>query len=143
MQVKDVMTKEVKTISPEASIQEAAKTMNHYNIGCLVVSENEILKGILTERDILRNVVAENLNPSDTKVKDAMSVDIVFIEPDADLEDAVEAMLKNKVKRLPVIDKNRLIGIISTMDIISVEPKMVEQIAKLVLLPVHKKLTAG
>ena len=143
MQVKDVMTKEVKTVSPEASIQEAAKTMNQYNIGCLIVSENEILKGILTERDILRKVVAENLNASDTKVKDVMSVDVVFIEPDADLEDAVEAMLKNKVKRLPVIDKNRLIGIISTMDIISVEPKMVEQIAKLVLLPIHKKLTAG
>ena len=143
MLVKEIMTSDVKTISAAATIQEAATLMADLGIGSLVVTEKKMLVGIITEGDILRDVVAVDKLPSKTKVKEVMATELVAVGPDATIEDAAEAMTEKKVKRLPVVYKNNLVGIVSAVDIVAAEPKMMEQIAKLVLMPVKKKLSAA
>jgi CBS domain-containing protein len=143
MLVKDIMTKEVKTVSGHASIQEAAKEMTDLGIGCLVVVEKEVLVGIVTDGDIMRDVVAQNKLPSSVKVKDVMTKEVVAVGPETSIEDAADAMTERKVKRLPVVYKNQIVGVLSAVDIVAAQPKMMEQIAKLVLLPVKKKIAAG
>jgi CBS domain-containing protein len=143
MRVKEIMMTDVKTISAISTIQEAAKLMAGLGIGSLIVIEKKILVGIITEGDILRDVVAKDKLPSKTKVKQVMAREVIAIGPEATIEDAAEAMTEKKVKRLPVVYKNQLVGIVSAVDIVAAEPKMMEQIAKLVLLPTKKKLSAA
>jgi CBS domain-containing protein len=141
--VKEIMTTDVKTISVASTIQDAARLMADMGIGSLVVTEKKMLVGIITEGDILRDVVAKDKLPSKTSVKQVMAREVVAIGPDATIEDAAEAMTEKKVKRLPVVYKKNLVGIVSAVDIVAAEPKMMEQIAKLVLMPVKKKLSAA
>jgi CBS domain-containing protein len=143
MRVKEIMTTEVKTVSPKSTIQQAAKLMSQFRIGCLLVAEKKTLVGIITESDIMREVVSKNLLPSKAKVEEFMTREVVAVGPDTEIEDAADAMTERKVKRLPVIYKNQLVGIVSAVDIVAAEPKLMEQIAKIVLLPVKKKLAAG
>jgi CBS domain-containing protein len=143
MRVKEIMTTGVKTVSPRSTVQEAARLMTRFRIGCLLVTEKKILAGIITESDIMREVVSKNLLPSKVKVGKFMTKEVVAVGPDTEIEDAADAMTERKVKRLPVIYKNQLIGIVSSVDIVAAEPRLMEQIAKLVLLPVKKKLSAG
>jgi CBS domain-containing protein len=143
MKIKEIMTTDVKTISPKSSIREAAKLMSQFGIGCLLVAEKKALVGIITESDIMREVVSKNVLPSKVSVKQFMSREVIAVGPDTELEDAADAMTERKVKRLPVIYKNQLVGIVSAVDIVAAEPKLMEQIAKIVLFPVKKKLAAG
>jgi len=143
VRVKEIMTAEVKTVSPKSTIQEAAKLMSQFRIGCLLVAEKKALVGIITESDIMKEVVSKNLLPSKVKVGEFMTREVVAVGPDTEIEDAADAMTERKVKRLPVIYRNQLVGIVSAVDIVAAEPKLMEQIAKIVLLPVKKKLAAG
>jgi CBS domain-containing protein len=124
-------------------VQDAAKLMSEFRIGCLLVTEKKILVGIITETDIMREVVAKNMLPSKVSVGKFMTKEVVAVGPDTEIEDAADAMTEKKVKRLPVIYRNQLIGIVSAVDIVAAEPRLMEQIAKIVLLPVKKKLSAG
>jgi CBS domain-containing protein len=143
MLIKDIMTKEVKTISPGSTIQKAAEIMTEFKIGCLIVVERTVLVGVMTERDILREVVAKNKAASETKVEEVMSRELTVVGPDTEIEEAARAMTEKKVKRLPVMLDNQIVGIVSSVDIVAAEPKMMEQIAKIVLLPAKNKLAAG
>lgn len=143
MLVKEIMTEDVKTVSPRSTIQEAAKAMAELGIGCLIVVEKSHLAGIITERDLLRKVVSKNRKPSEVKVSSVMTKEVVVIGPDAEIEDAANAMTERKIKRLPVISGSRLIGIVTAVDIVAAEPRMMEQIAKLVLFHSKKKIAAG
>jgi len=143
MLVKEIMTVDVKTISPGSTIQQAGKIMSQAGIGSLIVVEKEMLAGMLTEGDIIRKVVAKNMLPSKTNVDDVMTTEVVAVGPDTSIEDAANAMTERRVKRLPVVTENQLVGIISAMDIVAAQPKMIERIARLVLMPSKKKLTAG
>jgi len=133
MLVKDVMKREVIAINPDISIREASKVMSQHNIGSLLVLDDEKLVGILTERDVL-NLVARGENLDEVKVKDVMSRDVITIESDKKIEDAVDLMLKHKIKKLPVMESGKIVGIITTSDIIVAEPKLIEAIASLISL---------
>lgn len=143
MLVKEIMTEEVKTVSSKSTIQEAAKTMSEYGIGCLIVIDRSNLAGIITERDILRKVVSQDKLPSEIPVSKIMTKEVVVVGPDATIEDAADAMTERKIKRLPVVSDDRLVGIVTAVDIVAAEPRMMEQIAKLVLFNLKKKLAAG
>jgi len=143
MLVKEIMTAEVKTVSSKSTIQEAAKIMSEFGIGCLIVIDRSNLAGIITERDILRKVVSQDKLPSKIPVSKIMTREVVVVGPDATIEDAADAMTERKIKRLPVISSNRLVGIVTAVDIVAAEPRMMEQIAKLVLFNLKKKLAAG
>lgn len=131
MIVRDVMIREVVATKPDTSIRKAAEIMSQHRIGSLIVLENDKIAGIVTETNVMHSI-AEKKDPDATAVADVMSKDVVTVEPSKKIEDAVELMLKYKVKRLPVVDNEKLIGVVTASDIIAVEPKLIEAIASLV-----------
>ena len=127
IKVREVMTRNVITISPEKSALDAAKIMKKNNIGSVVVIENSKPIGIVTERDLCFRVVAENNVPSKVKVKDIMTSPLITIDPNETLEEAARKMNKNKIRRLPVVDKNNnLVGFITYRDILTIAPEVIE-----------------
>ncbi|MBI4021168.1 MAG: CBS domain-containing protein [Candidatus Aenigmarchaeota archaeon] len=142
MIVKDIMVTDVKTITPESTIQEAATSMRKFDIGSLLVVEKTKMVGILTEGNILDKVVAEANDPATVSVRDVMSTNIIYIRPDLDVGEAADLMVEKKIKRLPVVSGGRLVGIVTAMDICAAEPKMVEQVTALLMLG-KKKQVAG
>ena len=143
MLVKDIMNSNVKTTGPKTSVKAAAAQMTKFSIGSLIIVKSGRLQGILTERDILSKVVAKAKDAAKTKVEDIMTEDVVVIRPDADIEEASEAMVKHKIKKLPVVFNHNLVGIVTSMDIVTAQPKTLESLAKLLLVPRKKKVVAG
>lgn len=113
MLVKEVMNQAI-AVDHDVSIKEAAKIMTEKDIGSLIILKEEEIIGIVTEKDIVKNV-------SDTKKKisSVMSEQVVTVDEDEDLEYAAEIMAKHKIKRLPVTSKGRLVGIITTSEIVA------------------------
>jgi CBS domain-containing protein len=142
MLVNQAMTKKVLIINPDITIKDAAKIMSQYRVGSIIVVEKDKLVGIITELDIIWKVVANELDPKITLVRDVMSKKVVTIKADQTLEDATEVMVENKIKKLPVIEGNKIVGIITATDIISIQPKLIESLAKLMLFE-EKKSVAG
>ncbi|MBI4896114.1 MAG: CBS domain-containing protein [Candidatus Aenigmarchaeota archaeon] len=129
MKVKKVMNKNIKTITPDETIQNAAKVMNKYHIGSLVIVSGIMLSGIITERDILKAFAAQK--PSTTKVSDIMTGYAVTIEPDATTEEAAALMVKNKIKHLPVVKDMRAVGMVAMTDLVSEGGTMIKKLAPL------------
>lgn len=113
--VRDVMTENPQTVEPGDSIEEAAKKMKSGGFGALLVVDGDDLKGIVTDRDIVVNAIAEG--NTDAKVEDVCSSDTTTIEPDADLGDAIKQMREADVRRLPVVEDGNPIGIVSLGDL--------------------------
>ena len=113
--VKGFMTTNVITIGVNETVLYAAKLMHQQDVGDLVVMEGVVAKGIVTERDLVRRVMAQK-KPLDTKVSEVMSDPLITIEEEASLRDAARKMVKYKIRRLPVTKKNVLVGIIATSD---------------------------
>lgn len=120
MKVKDVMTKNVKTISPTATMAEAAGTMKKNRIGSLVVVEGGRVVGIITERDLAYKIIAEERSLN-TKVREVMSRDLKTIDPERSLKDAAKLMATHVIRRLPVLKEGKLVGILSIEDIMRAE----------------------
>lgn len=133
LKVEDVMIKEVITIDENATVKEAAEVMNKFEIGCLLAVRKGKAMGILTERDLLKRVVAEAKDASKTKVKDIMTSPLVVVEPSMDLEEAVKLMFQMKIKKLPVVDGKRLVGLVSLTDIARVQPEMIRILKQLAM----------
>ena len=113
--VKDFMTMNVITIDAQKTVLEAAKLMHQQDVGDLVVMDGNVAKGIVTERDLVRRVIAQK-KPLDTKVFDIMSDPLITIEEEASIRDAARKMVKYKIRRLPVKKKDVLVGIIAASD---------------------------
>jgi CBS domain-containing protein len=117
MKVRDVMTGDVHLTNPERSIREAAQMMAEQDIGALPVGENDRLVGMVTDRDIAVRGVAKGLSP-DTKIRDVMSPEVLYCFEDEDLDDACHNMAGIKVRRLPVLNRDkRLVGILAFSDV--------------------------
>ena len=115
--VRDVMSSELKSVEPGASVAEAAKQMRDSDIGAIPVIKKDELKGLLTDRDIVVEVVAEGKDPDDVKVEDIATKDLTTLEPDASIDDALRTMRENKVRRLPVVEDDKPVGIVSLGDL--------------------------
>jgi CBS domain-containing protein len=113
--VRDFMTTNVITIDVKRTVLEAAKMMHQQDVGDLVVMEGVEAKGIVTERDLVRRLIAQR-RPLDTKVSEIMSDPLITIEEEASIRDAARKMIKYKIRRLPVTKNNVLVGIIATSD---------------------------
>jgi CBS domain-containing protein len=127
----DVMVREVITIDENASVKEAADIMNQFEIGSIIATRKGKAVGIITERDLLKRIVAEGKNAKKTRVKDIMSSPLVVITPNTDLEEAARLMFEKKIKKLPVIDQNRLVGLVSLTDIARYQPEIIKILQKL------------
>lgn len=128
------MVKNVITLQIDASAYDAVKLMNKKRIGCLVAVYNGEIVGILTERDLLEKVLEKCKNPKETKVAEIMTRQVIVGKPDMELVEATRLMLGNKVKKLPIVEGNRLVGLVTLTDIAratSVDKKTIELIEKL------------
>ena len=131
LKVEDVMVKEVITIDQNSTVKEAAEVMNKFEIGCLIAVRKGKAIGVITERDLLKRIVAEARDATETKVKDVMSSPLVVIEPSVELEEAVKLMFQMKIKKLPVVDGKRLVGLITLTDIARFQPQMIKLLKQL------------
>jgi CBS domain-containing protein len=115
--VRDAMTENPRSIGTSASVVEAARVMRQEHIGSLPITDDDQLVGMITDRDIATRVVAEAADPKTTSVGDVYSRDLVSVEPDEDLEEALQLMARHQVRRLPVVEDGRLVGIVAQADI--------------------------
>ena len=115
--VRDAMTENPRSIGASASVIEAARLMRDEHIGSLPIADDEELVGMITDRDITTRVVAEAADPKMTSVGDVVSRDLISVEPDEDLEEAVQLMASHQVRRLPVVENGRLVGIVAQADV--------------------------
>ena len=108
------------------SAKKAAELMAKEGISAIIVTSKGKAKGIVTERDILKRIVAEDKNARNTKLKEIMSSPLVTIEPTTNLEDAARLMFEKKIKNLPVTHENRLVGLINLQDICLLQPEILK-----------------
>ena len=131
LKVEDVMVEDVVTVDADASVMKAVKIMNKNEIGCLIVTRRGKAVGIVTERDLLKRVIAKLRDPEKTKVRQIMTKPLIVGDPDMDLEDATKLMFERKIKKLPVIEGGRLVGLVSLTDIARFQPQMMRILKKL------------
>jgi CBS domain-containing protein len=115
--VHDIMRKNVISIDASMTVQDAAKMMDDASIGAIVVLENGIAVGIVTERDLTRRIIAKG-KPLTTNVKEIMSSPLIVINPDDTVWEAAQLMKTRRIHRVPAVKENRLVGIMTTSDIV-------------------------
>jgi CBS domain-containing protein len=115
--VEEVMTRDVESVRPDASLKEAAEMMRTLNEGSLPVVDGEKLAGIITDRDIVVRAVAKGMDINTTKINDFMSPAVVTVTGDQTAQEAAKLMAQHQVRRLPVVEDGRLIGIIAIGDL--------------------------
>jgi CBS domain-containing protein len=113
--VNDLMTKRTLTIDIQQTVFEAAQLMSQKGVGDLIVVDNEMPVGIVTERDFVRRIIAKG-RTVDTKVSDVMSKPLITISPEASIKTAARKMVKHGIRRLPVLKNHKLVGIIVASD---------------------------
>jgi len=120
------------SITPDASVYEAIKLMSDKNVGALLVLESGKLIGVISERDCTRRVILKERAPKDTKVREIMTSDVIYILPDQTVEDCMALMTAKRVRHLPVLADDQLMGIVSigdlVKDIISEQEFMIQQL---------------
>jgi CBS domain-containing protein len=117
MRISEVMTRDVRVVAPNQTIEEAARLMGELDIGALPVAENEKLVGMITDRDIAVRAVARSCGPQ-TPISEAMTQDIKYCFEDQTTDEVTRNMADIQVRRLPVVDRNkRLVGILSLGDL--------------------------
>jgi len=118
MQIKDILTSDVETVSPDTRIHEVARKMKELDIGAVPVCSGRRLLGMITDRDITVRDIAEGRDPRETPVSDAMTNEVIFCYQDQDVDDARQLMEQYQIRRLPVVDEqDQLVGIVSLGDI--------------------------
>jgi CBS domain-containing protein len=118
MKIRDIMTSDVETVSPDTPLRDAAQRMRDTDTGFLPVGENDQLVGTLTDRDITIRAVAEGQDPNSAKVRDAMSENLVYCFDDQDSSEAAELMAEKQLRRLPILSRDkRLVGVVSLGDL--------------------------
>ncbi len=128
IKAKDVMVTEVVTLDGNVSVKEAAEIMAQVGVSAVIVTIEGNANGILTERDILKRIVAEDKNSKKTKVLEIMSSPLVTIEPNMNLEEVARLMFKKKIKNLPVVYDNRLVGLVGLQDILRFQPEVMKML---------------
>jgi len=132
LKVEDVMVEGVVTIDADATVMKAVKLMNENEIGCLIVMRRGRAVGIITERDLLKRVIAKSKNPKKTRVREIMTKPLIAGQPEMDLEEATKLMFKMKIKKLPVVEqRGRLLGLITLTDVARFQPQMIRILKKL------------
>ncbi len=117
MKIREIMSGGVTKISAEHSVSDAAKIMDEKDFGSLPIEEDGKVTGIITERDVLRKIVAKGRDPKTTSVKDIMTSPIITIGPEDTVERANEIMTEKRIRRLPVEENGKVVGIITLRDV--------------------------
>ena len=134
MRAKDVMVKEVVKVNSCTLVDNAVKMMNKNNIGCLIVEDNGEARGIVTQRDLLEKVLEKAKDPRKLAVSDIMTKKLVVGNPEMEIHEAARLMFKRKIKKLPIVENGKLIGLITLTNIartISFDQEMMDIVEKL------------
>ena len=131
LNVEDVMVDSVITIGVDDTVHKAVKLMNKHEIGCLVVILKGKPIGIITERDMLRRVLAKSVDPEKITVSDIMSAPLIMGKPKMEIENAVRLMFRTKIKKLPVVHRGNLIGLVTLTDLTRFQPQIIRILKKL------------
>lgn len=127
MLVRDVMSSPVITMDENSASNLAATAMDQNDLGCVIVTNASGKSiGIITERDLVIRVLSKNLKPDTVKAKEIMTTPLVTIEPDATISEAARRMNRLDIRRLGVIYKGNLVGIITSKDVLGVMPELIE-----------------
>lgn len=122
MKVSDILHSKgsnVYSVTENITVYEALKIMGEKNIGALLVMEDEKLKGIISERDYARKIVLKGKSSQETKVKDIMTEKVITVLPEDDIEKCMELMSDRKIRHLPVLKNDKLLGVISITDVVT------------------------
>ena len=135
--VRDVMSKEVRVVRPDTLVKEVVATMNKFNIGSMIVVQSDRPVGIITERDILRRIVEPCLAPEALRAREVMTSPVITIRDTASIDEAAKIMARKKIKRLLVMNNEKLVGILTFTDIVTQVPTMLRILEELVR-PQHR-----
>jgi len=124
--VYDCMTTKPIYVSSDASLEECAKAMAKNHVGALIIKDNHESQGLITEQDIVRNVIAKGINPLTKKVKDYMEKKLITVSPNDDIYDALIKMRDSNIRHLPVVEKNKMVGLLTLKDVLKIEPQLFE-----------------
>jgi len=135
MLVKDVMSSPVVTIEEDEPVNRVAELMDKQGLGCIIVTNKEGKPiGIITERDLVVRVLAKNVVPSSVKANEVMTSPLITIEPEETIHEAARRMSRLNIRRLGVVYKGQLVGLLSSKDILAVVPELVETIQERALM---------
>lgn len=123
MKVKEIMSRDIASLSSDDTIERAAQMMKQYDVGSIPVCRQENVIGIVTDRDITLRCVATGQDVKQQKVSDIMTADPVVGSPDMNVSDAAKIMSEKQIRRLPIVENNNLVGIVALGDI-SLEPAL-------------------
>lgn len=127
IEIKEIMHKAVITIKPTDTIYKVAQTMAKTDVGGLVAIEGGEIKGMITEGDIIKEIVAEGKDPKQVKVSEIMKTPVKTVKKDTDLEKSLEIMRDLDIERLPIVnEEDKLIGIVTERDMTQVEPGLID-----------------
>jgi CBS domain-containing protein len=116
MKIREIMTRNVVSGQPESSLEQIAMMMRDNDTGVIPIVDRNKLMGVVTDRDIVVRCIAEGKDPVEAKAEDVLSEDLQTIEPDADIDDAADLMSEHQIRRLPVVEKGKLVGMLSLGD---------------------------
>ena len=127
MLVKDVMSSPVITVYEDETAHKVAQMMNDYNVGCIIVkTRGDKPIGIITERDLVVRVMAKDMRPSEIVAKEIMTTPLITVKPEETVSEAARRMSRLNIRRLGVMYKGDLIGVVSSKDILAVTPELIE-----------------
>ena len=118
------MSDKLITVDVNDTVKLACDKYRDYKVGCLVVTENDQIAGLITERDVIERTICMDRDPKTTKIKEIMSLDIKTVNSYDRIEDAIDIMKKYKIKKLPVVNNDKLVGIITITDIAYTRPSI-------------------
>lgn len=117
MKVKEIMTKNVAYVNPMTTVVEAAQLMQKHNVGAIPVCDVNGVVGLVTDRDIVVRNIAHGKSPESTPVKDVMTSQVTSVSPEIDVNEASRIMSQHQVRRLPVVENNRIVGMLALGDL--------------------------
>jgi len=129
LKIEDIMVEDVVSVSEKATVREAAELMSKHEIGCLVVVRKGKPVGIVTETDMVKRVILQPVDPGEIKVGEIMSEPLVVSNPQMDVDEASRIMRRRKIKKLPVIENGRLVGLVTNTDIVR-SPEVMKMMIK-------------
>ena len=124
--VYEIMNNKPVILNSDSSVRDCARDMAKYDVGSIIVSENNRIVGIITEEDIVRKFVLNNLDADKVKISDIMTIEPFTIEPEADISDAINMMKELDIRHIPVTKNEEIFGMLTAKDIIRIQPELLE-----------------